>query len=220
MARRPAVTNVLAIAVVMGMAQKTFGLQVTPGSPCSGLCLGDPNGDVFSPEPSQTNSSDIVCNDSEYADSDAGKNYQKCAQCLAESHKWNGTESDLGWLICKYRVSLASWMGLSGSDSLPKDNSRFSVTSCLFDFPADIPNAAIETSCLSDDRCGSLKQSLVDDGLDTATKDPYQYCTADNSSFVGRGLRPCMECLRSSPQQAYMANCEFSVYTISLQSTS
>jgi hypothetical protein len=87
------------------------------------------------------------------------------------------------------------------------DNYRFSITSCLFDFPAKIENVSIDNSCLAEDRCQPLKTALTDDHLNPTTSDPYSYCKADNASFVGRHLRPCLDCLRSSKEQAYLANC-------------
>jgi len=206
MARRP---SFLGIVAILDIIWNTSGLQVTPGSPCSALCLDSDEGDTFSPDSSHTNSSEIVCEDSQYEGSRKGTKYRECVECLAQSAKANGTESDLQWLLCKSTAfSRTSVDWTPDTDVCLQDNSRFAITSCLFDFPAEIANRSTDTSCLTEDSCQSLRTPLVDDDLDPIAQGFYSYCTAHNSSFFGRHLRPCLDCLRSSNDQVYLANCE------------
>jgi len=106
MARPQATTTFLVVFTLLPVFQQVFGLQVTSGSPCSALCIDDQGGDPFSSDSSRTNSSEIICRDSQYANSDSGRKYQKCTECLAKSNTKTGSESDLGWLVCKLHVFL------------------------------------------------------------------------------------------------------------------
>ena len=89
-----------------------FALQVTPNSPCSALCIDNSSLDVSDPNSSNTNTSDIVCPDSDYDTTDAGRKFKSCLSCLQNSTFAQGPENDQAWFICK-RTTVAC-MALTG----------------------------------------------------------------------------------------------------------
>lgn len=79
-------------------------LQVTPGSPCSAVCIDDPKADIKDPSNSNTFITDIVCQDGDYTGTEAGRNFKACQTCLQTSDASAAGESDQGWFICMLSV--------------------------------------------------------------------------------------------------------------------
>lgn len=76
------------IALVLTQVQ---ALSVFPGSPCFDTCNGG----------SATGQNDIVCTDSDFANTDAGKTLSKCLTCLHGSGFQNGFVTDSSTFNCK-----------------------------------------------------------------------------------------------------------------------
>ncbi|RYP35719.1 hypothetical protein DL766_002372 [Monosporascus sp. MC13-8B] len=157
-------------------------LEVTPGSACSAICLKDTESDPLDPESSNTDISEIACNDDEYASTSTGIKYRNCLDCLQRSNATQEAESDATWFLY---------------------NLRYSVDVCVYGFP----NASkrVSSPCDIDTACGPLKKAMVVGNLDPG-RDPYEYCTTDGDGFSGSVLDACIECMTSSESQYFMAN--------------
>ncbi|KAI2643339.1 hypothetical protein GGS21DRAFT_542058 [Xylaria nigripes] len=162
----------------------TRALEVTPGSRCAVLCLDDPESDPNDPRSSTTTPNDIVCADNDYNTVPAGIKYQNCLDCLQTSNDTGSTESDTSWFI---------------------HNIRYSVDVCLYDFPKAPSSKAISSPCDIGYACQPLKTAL-EAGITNLTSDTYDYCSADGGAFGGPNAEACIECLQSSPNQAFLAN--------------
>lgn len=89
--------------VVSLLAAVITGLQVTPNSPCSSLCLDSSDSNASDPRSSNTNDSDIMCSDKDYA-SDKGKKFEGCMNCLQNSTYSQGSENDQTWFVCMFSI--------------------------------------------------------------------------------------------------------------------
>lgn len=83
------------------LLSSTTAIQVTPGSPCTSVCLDSPDGDSARAAASTTNSSDIVCDDVDYFSSSTGQKFKDCITCLQTSNAVSGEEDDVSWFLCK-----------------------------------------------------------------------------------------------------------------------
>jgi hypothetical protein len=190
MARLPFVAAICSILVIFFAA--VSAIQVTPGSSCAALCIDSPDGDAFSPSASTTNSTDIVCEDLHYHSTGTGIKYKNCIECLQKSEKLNGTESDVLWLIY---------------------NLRFTLDTCLFGFPSS--EKTINSPCLIGYACNPLKNALLEDKLDPEKKSDFGYCNAAGDVFKGPNLKTCTQCLQTTTNQVYLANCELPFNSVS-----
>ena len=78
-----------------------YALQVAPNSQCASVCLDDSNQDKSDPGTSNTQGSDVICRDKNYATS-IGQKYKKCVECLQSSSDKSQSESDLQWFLCTW----------------------------------------------------------------------------------------------------------------------
>jgi hypothetical protein len=78
-----------------------LALQVTPDSECAALCSDGSNTTLSDASLSRTNSSDIVCGDSEYSKTGKGIRFKNCLNCLQKSEATWEEESDVFWFLCK-----------------------------------------------------------------------------------------------------------------------
>ncbi len=92
----------LAGLVLLFLFSSAFALQVTPGSPCAELCLDPQNGNSTV---SSTDTSDIVCSDSQYQSDKAGIKFRTCMECMQNSTKVDGGQTDISWFLCENRRS-------------------------------------------------------------------------------------------------------------------
>ncbi|RYP61355.1 hypothetical protein DL770_009803 [Monosporascus sp. CRB-9-2] len=161
---------------------RVSALEVTPGSSCSAICLKDTESDPLDPESSNTDISEITCNDDEYGSTSTGIKYRNCLDCLQRSNATQEVESDATWFLY---------------------NLRYSVDVCVYGFP----NASkrVSSPCDINTACGPLKGAMVAGELDP-DRDPYEYCTADSDRFSGNVLDACLQCMASSETQYFMAN--------------
>ncbi|RYP29116.1 hypothetical protein DL767_006886 [Monosporascus sp. MG133] len=157
-------------------------LEVTPGSSCSAICLKDTESDPLDPESSNTDISEIPCNDDEYGSTSTGIKYRNCLDCLQRSNATQEAESDATWFLY---------------------NLRYSVDVCVYGFP----NASkrVSSPCDINTACGPLREAMVAGDLDP-DRDPYEYCTADRDKFSGYVLDVCIQCMASSETQYFMTN--------------
>ncbi|KAI8178090.1 hypothetical protein K4K54_003654, partial [Colletotrichum sp. SAR 10_86] len=129
---------------------------------------------------SGTNSSDIVCEDSQYHTTGKGIKFKNCVSCLQDSQATKGVETDTASFLY---------------------NIRYAVDTCLFNFPD------INSPCIISSACKPLKTTLAS-GLDTPNAaTSYDFCTADGDKFSSSWW-PCVKCLQSSDSQSYLSNCK------------
>ncbi|KAH7152345.1 hypothetical protein B0J13DRAFT_548166 [Dactylonectria estremocensis] len=161
-----------------------LALEVTPGSSCATFCLDEVSGSGFDPAASTTNTSDIMCKDTDFSKKAVGIKFQNCLECLQKSEKTNGTESDLHWYLY---------------------NLRYTISTCLFSIPA-APSFDVDSPCVIDYGCQPLGEALTSDNLTSTSNDTYGYCDADDGQFMGSKLKGCISCLQSSGNQVYLSN--------------
>ena len=90
------------------------------------------------------------------------------------------------------------------------DNLRFALDVCLYDSPEADP--AIHTSpCASNEGCKNLKSALTGDELAPTQNMTWNYCFRDDGAFMSSNRTTCMQCLRETQDQTYMANCKIAL---------
>ncbi|OAA41917.1 hypothetical protein BBO_05276 [Beauveria brongniartii RCEF 3172] len=165
-------------------ATVVFGLQVAPGSPCAHNCLASSSDNNWSADASNTNSSEITCSDAAYSGSKVGIKYKQCVDCLRTSSRGNWGETDAKWFVY---------------------NLRYTLDVCLYDSPQADP--AVATSpCASNQGCKNLKAALTGDELAPTQNMTWNYCFRDDGAFMSSNRATCMQCLRETQDQTYMAN--------------
>ncbi|KAI1813533.1 hypothetical protein GGS20DRAFT_473649 [Poronia punctata] len=157
-------------------------LQVTPGSSCAALCLDNPESDPLDPDSSNTKAHEITCTNDSYEKSSTGIKFKNCLDCLQNSNATSHDENDASWFLY---------------------NIRYSVDVCLFGFPE--ASEEISSPCNINWACQPLKNALEAGNLD-ATRDQFEYCSADGSFTDSRHIDDCIKCFASSPNQGYMSN--------------
>ena len=109
------------IAFTALLTRHASALQVTPNSPCASFCVDSDGLDLSDPGTSNTKNGDITCYDSEYADTAAGRKFQRCVSCLQDSPFAQGQESDQLWFLCEsaspFPFACASFRPSSSSPS-------------------------------------------------------------------------------------------------------
>ena len=89
------------VALTTILTPRATALQVTPNSPCASFCVDADGLDFSDLGASNTENADITCYDSEYADTAAGRKFQRCVSCLQDSPFAQGQESDQLWFLCE-----------------------------------------------------------------------------------------------------------------------
>lgn len=173
------------------------GFHVSPGSPCSSQCTIDGAVD--------TNTSDIVCSDTDFSATSTGLKFKNCIECLQTSRQFSGSDSDVSWFLCK--LACPTYQRPAERLTYIKDNLRFAADVCLFRYPgADEENDT--SACDVDYVCKPLQNALEEDELSTTSGSELGYCTADNSTFRGQARTTCIGCLQGSPNNKYLSNCK------------
>ncbi|KAM3507617.1 hypothetical protein MY11210_007067 [Beauveria gryllotalpidicola] len=169
---------------LLAAATVVFGLQVAPGSPCAHNCLESGSDNNWSADASSTNSSEVTCSDAAYSGSKVGIKYKQCVDCLRTSSRGNWGETDAKWFVY---------------------NLRYTLDVCLYDLPQADP--AVATSpCASNEGCKNLKAALTGDDLAPTQNMTWNYCFRDDGAFMSSNRATCMQCLRETQDQTYMAN--------------
>lgn len=88
------------------LSYNVIALQVTPNSPCSSVCLDSSTLDRSDPNSSNTESTDIVCEDVALNSTSTGSKWKQCMTCLQSSTFEQGSESDQYWFICEFWSNL------------------------------------------------------------------------------------------------------------------
>ncbi|KAK8142638.1 hypothetical protein G3M48_008453 [Beauveria asiatica] len=172
------------LIALVSTALSADALQVAPGSPCAHKCLGSPSDNNWSASDSNTNSSEITCFDDQFSSTKVGLKYKQCQECLQTSTRGNWGETDAKWFVY---------------------NARFALDVCLFHTPKASDDKAV-SSCSTDQACESLKKGLTYDDLPDTQNTTWNYCFDDNGAFMGSERAKCMQCLRDSQNQTYLAN--------------
>ncbi|OAR00591.1 hypothetical protein LLEC1_02141 [Akanthomyces lecanii] len=177
---------------LLAAATAVLALQVAPGSPCAHKCLGSGADNNWSADASNTNSSEITCSDAAYSDSQVGLKYKQCLECLRTSSRGNWGETDAKWFVY---------------------NLRFALDVCLYDSPEADP-AVHSSPCASNEGCKNLKSALTGDDLAPTQNMTWDYCFRDDGAFMSSNRTTCMQCLRDTQDQTYMANCKTALSSI------
>lgn len=100
------------ILVLVYPLLKSFvrGLEVTPNSNCSSLCIDKPYLDISDWASSETFTQDLICEDWQYAGANAtsaGRKWKACIGCESSSNRFNETthENDVFFFLCKAYTS-------------------------------------------------------------------------------------------------------------------
>ncbi|KAM3492096.1 hypothetical protein MY3957_004587 [Beauveria namnaoensis] len=173
------------LIALVSTALSAHALQVAPGSPCAHKCLSSPSDNNWSASDSNTNSSEIACFDDQFSSTKVGLKYKQCQECLQTSTRGNWGETDAKWFVY---------------------NARFALDVCLFHTPKESDDKAV-SSCSTNQACESLKESLTYDNLADTQNTTWNYCFDGKGAFMGGSERAkCMQCLRDSQNQTYLAN--------------
>ncbi|KAG9246245.1 hypothetical protein BJ878DRAFT_574210 [Calycina marina] len=160
-----------------------LGLQFTPDSPCTSKCLDSSSKDASDPTSSNTTASDVVCLDLAYTTTGIGEKYQACVSCLQDSTSSNNGENDQAWFLY---------------------NLRYTLSACLFEF--DNATEAEPAVCSDSDYCGHLQGAIEYKLQLESGASPYEFCGTDDNSFLGAYNEKCVNCLKSSSDEKYLAN--------------
>lgn len=87
--------------LALALSFNVIALQVTPNSPCSSACLDSSTLDRSDPNSSNTESTDIVCEDLALNGTSTGSKWKQCMTCLQNSTFEQGPESDQYWFMCE-----------------------------------------------------------------------------------------------------------------------
>ncbi|KAJ4141344.1 hypothetical protein NW768_000555 [Fusarium equiseti] len=162
-----------------------LALQVTPDSECAALCSDGSNTTLSDASLSRTNSSDIVCGDSEYSKTGKGIRFKNCLNCLQKSEATWEEESDVFWFLY---------------------NIRYAFDVCLYSYPDAVDSGTTNSPCNIESSCGSLEDALKTSLLKSNTDNQFDYCKAEDSIFKGASYKECIGCLKSTSDQTYLAN--------------
>ncbi|KAH8173989.1 LPXTG-domain-containing protein [Sarocladium implicatum] len=159
-------------------------LQVTPGSPCTDLCIDDSQGSHKGDSKlSDITGDDIVCNDFEFSSDKAGKAFQRCMTCLQGSDFAKGAESDLDWFLY---------------------NLRYSFDYCVF---GDPQSKEIDSNpCATSEGCGSLTDALRKGMVNSTDREQYGYCEVDEQAIKGEDFDQCLSCVSAESTHSYLSN--------------
>lgn len=193
--------------LILAAARVLFALEVTSGSPCATYCLDLAEGDGYDPTSSSTNTTDITCRDDGYSKTEAGMKFKNCMECLQDSTVHKGSESDAKWFICTRFDSKLHTTMLTVIDNL-----RYTLTTCLFSKPEPPLQQVEDTPCIIDHACKPLMTPLTFDNLTGNPDETWDYCTADDGSFMAQSLWPCISCLETTDDQTYLSNCKQTIF--------
>ncbi|RDW81397.1 uncharacterized protein DSM5745_04954 [Aspergillus mulundensis] len=160
---------------VFGLIGLASGLRTTPGSPCASTC--SPTNDTLP--------SEVVCLDSEYNTTEAGRKFEGCIACQLQSTFVDDAsrESDVEW-------------GLF--------NLRFAFSSCVYGYPEKVSD--ISNSCPV--ACKDLETSVEYDLDNPSGENIETWC--DTASFADNEITDCNKCYNLTSDethpQVYLAN--------------
>jgi len=159
------------LALSLALIASSNALRVAPNSPCLSVC-----GDA-----TLTDGSDIVCDDTDFANTPTGRAFQECISCELNSTAYDTVtgQTDLQWLLYNLRYEL-SW--------------------CVWGFPnaTNIGNSPCTTSFA----CAFFQDSIEVDNL-SPNASTFEYCTA---GFNTEDIIECHNCLLELNTELYLAN--------------
>lgn len=168
------------ILLALVLPYNILALQVAPNSPCSSVCIDSTALDASDPNSSNTEPSDIVCEDADFTNTVDGSKWKQCMSCLQNSTFSQGSESDQYWFI---------------------HNLRYSFDFCVFGFLDGTGSGS--NPCETSSACGTLRTSLEHGNLST-TDPEFGYC--DDGAVAGSSFNTCLDCVRSGGNTQYVAN--------------
>ncbi|KAK3373773.1 hypothetical protein B0T24DRAFT_528711 [Lasiosphaeria ovina] len=174
----------LTLITLLVTSPLALALQVTPNSPCSSVCMDQPDLDQSDPTASNTKNSDIVCQDGALAKSATGTKWQTCMTCLQTSTFSKGGETDQGWFLY---------------------NMRYSVAYCIFGYPN--ATGLGSNPCSTSTACGPLQDSMQYGLVKPNNLDSYSYCSAGDGEAKATGdFERCGACVTADGSTDYLAN--------------
>ncbi|CEI39307.1 unnamed protein product [Fusarium venenatum] len=162
-----------------------LALQVTPDSECAALCSDGSNSTLDDARATNTNSSDIVCQDDDYTKSGKGIRFKNCLNCLQKSSDTWKEESDVFWFL---------------------HNVRYAFDVCLYSYPDSVDSGTINSPCNIETSCGSLEDALTKSLLKSNIENQLDYCEAEDSIIKSVSYKECISCLQSTSNQKFLAN--------------
>lgn len=81
----------------------------------------------------------------------------------------------------------------------------------MYSYPDDPVGGLANTPCILDGACQQLDDSLKTSLLDPNSSNAYDYCDKTNDFNKGSSYKGCVDCLKSTKNQRYFANCESSI---------
>ncbi|KAF4119685.1 hypothetical protein GMORB2_4594 [Geosmithia morbida] len=180
----PSVRQIVAAAVAV-IPHLAAGLQVAPGSPCSGFCIDSPSLDESDPDSSNTGSGDIVCTDEGYTSQENGRKFQRCLTCLQSSAHTADQESDQQWFFY---------------------NLRYAIDYCVMGYPNGTDTNG-GGPCTTSESCGAFEEALEFGIEDPAYAQPYQFCgKSDGRLASAEYMDNCQACVGVDDSQSYLVN--------------
>lgn len=88
------------LVALLSTAVSVQGLQFAPRSNCQALCSDGTGADA-----AKTNTSDVVCEDDDFADSGKGIKFKNCISCLQDSDFVSDSGSDVHAFLCTFVYS-------------------------------------------------------------------------------------------------------------------
>ncbi|KAJ4249480.1 hypothetical protein NW762_012337 [Fusarium torreyae] len=173
------------VSIVALLLPATLALRVTPNSECEALCSDGSNSTLSDASAPTTNSSDIVCQDSEYTTSGDGIRFKNCLNCLQKSEATYEGESDVHSFLY---------------------NIRYAFDVCLYSYPDAVDSGTINSPCNIESSCGSLEDALETSLIKSNEDNRFDYCTAKDSVIKSSRYKECIGCLQSTSNQKYLAN--------------
>jgi len=147
----------------------TTAILAVASGKCAGVC-----GNVTT-----TQASDIVCTDSDYANTPTGQAFENCINCEMNSSAvdpYTG-DTDLKWLLY---------------------NLRFAMSACLWDYPNN--TIVQDTPCITSRACGPFQPNIQFNNLST-TVNTYDYC-GNFSTYQEANCAGCLKAgIRFLPRQ-------------------
>ncbi|CAF3444059.1 unnamed protein product [Fusarium graminearum] len=191
-------TSYWTFGVAVLLLPTALALQVTPDSDCAALCSDGSNSTFDDASATNTNSSDIVCQDDEYTKSGKGIRFKNCLNCLQNSPDTWKEESDVFWFL---------------------HNVRYAFDVCLYSYPDSVDSGTINSPCNIETSCGSLEDALTKSLLKSNIENQLDYCEANDSiikSFLANFLVALKAGCIQEPEKGDIIGLSGTIFTATL----
>ncbi|EFX00001.1 hypothetical protein CMQ_318 [Grosmannia clavigera kw1407] len=181
--RIPSVPGCVLLLSLAVQPRLTSGIQVTPNSPCSSICIDSSDLDVSDPNSSNTLKADLSCQDSDFTSSTVGQKWTSCLSCLQNSTFSQGSENDQGWFFY---------------------NLRYNFDYCIFGYPNGSDTGT--NPCQTTTACGQLLNALEDGIPGMGNHSEFDYCSVDSSTMTGSAYSQCLSCVSALDSGVTVSN--------------